>query len=53
MNPRQQLAKADSIVPEKDAVVILIPDISINLQKFGRKLEKMGASEQTQVDPKP
>lgn len=43
------------MVPEKDAIVNLVPDISINLQKFGRKLEKMGASEQTQVshDPKP
>lgn len=42
-----QMTKVDPMVPEKDAVVNLIPEISINLQKFGKKLEKMTASEQT------
>ena len=33
-----QMSKADGIVPEREQMLTMVPDISVNLQKFGRKV---------------
>lgn len=40
-----QLPKVDGQVPDKEHVATMIPDMSINLQKFGRKLRHMPQSD--------